>query len=1668
MGDQVDFTDVPGAWGDTLASNIDPANPGSVQNQLAQGLDESGYIVSISEEEKNAVGESFSSLGDALSGKNIDSNTSFRDFAGTTGTVATDVARQALQQLKDSLLAKRRVKIKSLINSVGACVTQTPQEFVDNLSTKFNEFTRSLPETLTQLTLQFGSAVASDPRFQESFADLEAVQYLSGVINEAYGLYNSVMTIVRKFEPYFPIIEIVVSAASIWATGGTSAAAFTSQSAQLAAQELKKAIPLIVTPLKNLLYNTEVEVPAFILGAIDFASSADAKTRFARNLEKAERWAMIDDASFEEVNRGLKFPSRFASITAQIGTSPTTSAFVRNILKKVTPSNLTYELFRPVDLTDVSSRRTARPSSGSNGLGFVSFTDQDIKKISGKIIDSKDTTASFYADRQMFKLVIEQLKEDGCIIDLDAQAYDEYRTFILGEGDRAAFKRINDRITAYHEILALVLGEVRANITEEIPVIDFYRKSETSLTSRYTDDTHFNSTIAITDRPRDGAGAYMITASDILGSNPPIFNINLAVSSYQVAEFFYTSASRIAEEKNLIVEYNTQPKPTAPGILNGLFSIPKTRDNYGNIIEWQWIDERATMPGVTDNLPLGTKYTPYHIWDGQVDLENRKIVARPLFTSTPGFDGLASEYFADITTFIQTEIVSRFSIPANLWQTLGGKIDTVTLKSYAKNAAVQRRMYSSSRASNKALGWFRAIHKTITSIKFWGTKPQPTPSPVLSSLVRGGHVKLVQEKSRYPEKLKNLVLDPATWMSKVQNIGGKTWVVLNATTAAADESILVYQGKRYTTDLEARALQEMLGHPKAVYAATVKDWTSSSIRKTLIANITVISPFELLKNNLKHSDGVTTTILYDSGDGTKLSSDLWLVSTKNLGFSLADNGRLALCILHSNTKALVFQVTQISYFDTAAITAGNYRVITDSYTYEYENGVSPLEEKPKITIVGPACWLYKLSPVQVSDPSIRDSFYPLRYPSDFFAISNPATGSFKKDNIEDLYGMTITVSLPELAPGKSYADYSKYGVSLGVMSNLLNKTAISNFIKGKLQNRPIIDVVGANDIPLSKMKDLVTPWLKAEDTLRWFAKSSIPELANLVKQLPVMKQIADTVDAIINGKELITAEKCAVIDSLLGNNSTPWFSIGNGPSDTVSEETLSVLVTTIKEALEGKATNGAGVPLRYLPGDNNVIGRPDSLYFQRYLFLNNRLNRSEGPLAKAEMLLYNWNLLKKSNIFKSQQLYAYAPYLDALPVASMDDLIYLPPEEGSTSGAFYIKEIVDAVRGQIHDKCLLICAPCPVRNDCPFFDEASVLRKYMPTAEHLNLWFKDNELDLLVYEIDEVTGEPYLNLSCGTSRISAAAMKDRHKLYTEIIRDPEKELDLDSVREEIAKRVPGFYLDKDRYVDNLDWLTGGRYGSLKLASSKGEVSNDPRKHSYLYNALFIRDEETYFKYAPTPNAYNVSLNVIEGNTPKTYTGSVRIKEPVELILFDGISGESEVYLISDDTKDANGIPINPFIYLGLLKDLIYDFDFDRSDTSITDPDDPRKWPTAADIAQWCVNEYKWMDPTPDQYWMQNIQKLSRADRTTGSKVINLPGRPRIGDVVDPLISEPPAVEDIVRGKPMIKNYINFVRRLRIRLDSIQWAKSGKPEDIETAKRTLIAMKTKLRLAVLKK
>ena len=339
---------------------------------------------------------------------------------------------------------------------------------------------------------------------------------------------------------------------------------------------------------------------------------------------------------------------------------------------------------------------------------------------------------------------------------------------------------------------------------------------------------------------------------------------------------------------------------------------------------------------------------------------------------------------------------------------------------------------------------------------------------------------------------------------------------------------------------------------------------------------------------------------------------------------------------------------------------------------------------------------------------------------------------------------------------------------------------------------------------------------------------------------------------------------------------------------------------------------------------------------------------------------------------------------------------------------------------------------------------------------------------------------------------------------------------------------------------DISWLTNARYGTIEVNSNAPSLNNqyqelDLRPYTYLHNAVYVFDEETEFSYRPSPDFYNINdlyLTDTSG-TEHRYGGRTRIWLPSTLKAFAEASPGDDVYLVSDDTMDSNRQPLVPIVYLDTIENLrkagrtAFNLNT-NADEGIELMSDKTQY--ASDIARWSVAVCKnhnanWpADPNAplsqtshhslaenqDQYWMEELTKKVYVDPQkytgwiAGEDIINgqhksytyitVPGRPRIASgYAEPLIDpDNPDESAILSGKPVVANYINFIRQFSIKLCSydpehpddqtkvvwyIKWIKDlpTKPEDwtakqikaVEEKKRTLALMKTNLRLVIIK-
>lgn len=464
----------------------------------------------------------------------------------------------------------------------------------------------------------------------------------------------------------------------------------------------------------------------------------------------------------------------------------------------------------------------------------------------------------------------------------------------------------------------------------------------------------------------------------------------------------------------------------------------------------------------------------------------------------------------------------------------------------------------------------------------------------------------------------------------------------------------------------------------------------------------------------------------------------------------------------------------------------------------------------------------------------------------------------------------------------------------------------------------------------------------------------------------------------------------------------------------------------VKTALEGTSKNGnENYFVKFEPGDEEVTGRPNSLYYERYLYLNSRLNKASGSLYKAAIFAQARKHQDVNDKIEDQLETLNRKYFTVVPVEWATELAYFKPqmlEKMNTyfPGKFYYKAQLEEMAQQINGRCMLTCGYCPVKSECPFYGEDEVLKMSCMSAPSIDLYVKDNVPDLLYYDEgmtkEDDNGESIVvgrspelyyeeedigsreeldhNLIKKMSKPYASVAKKlaSSKVTTGLIYEEDNSSqyrDLTTLEEDVRNALGGLDFDKE-LSSGLGWLTGGRWGTLqknKLAEPNSGLTNEEYpaenfpKNKYFYDAVFMNDEETEVLYTASQNWYDVSVTTAANNdsdgTPKTYKGKTRIKIPAALKAF-AERPNGDVYLVSDDLKDDQGNDITPIIYLGNVKDIEYAFDLREEGScqdEVTTSTDNRLYPK--DVAQWSINVAKgnclWDKIDPDAFIKQDLQ-----------------------------------------------------------------------------------------------
>ena len=445
---------------------------------------------------------------------------------------AESVITNQLNSLKEQLMETREVSIGTLLgmadtvhslswSDLGKVLSSNLKQVTSNilqvtlgsdssfLNDKGNLDYGSMLQTYLKSTLK--DTVLNNAEFGQTIVQLNTVQALTDVLAQGLSLYNNVKSISDKVEPYFPVVEITASFACAFMSGGGTAPQGASQASQLAMNYIKQLAATMIHPLKEKIFDYKVKVPRILLDLSNVHTSREAYQVWA---ESRELYSTEDpDKTYEEIKKFLS-DDFYSSTMNNLEWWNSVSGAIKKIdknLQDISASNQFANIMMAdiidkslgisgVDIPDTSNWMWAY-RGGHNYLVpagkdyidpleapvkdyTISVDEDDIIFMSKEIVDAEDDFTSFYTSRQLNKIIVDNMKLDGITCDSLRKTYDEEGTENNPTGSRKLFNTYNKIITDYHNILSSLYGEVRANVTESLPVIDYQHPEYTGW--RYT------------------------------------------------------------------------------------------------------------------------------------------------------------------------------------------------------------------------------------------------------------------------------------------------------------------------------------------------------------------------------------------------------------------------------------------------------------------------------------------------------------------------------------------------------------------------------------------------------------------------------------------------------------------------------------------------------------------------------------------------------------------------------------------------------------------------------------------------------------------------------------------------------------------------------------------------------------------------------------------------------------------------------------------------------------------------------------------------------------------------------------------------------------------------------------------------------------------------------
>lgn len=1698
------------------ASSLDPNSivDGDLAHELFSGT---GGV-------KDSFNTSVDSTVAAIGGAFSVSNEELNRVGAATQTAIGNATQKRLEELRSTLTRTRKVKLKALLD-IGASTAITPQEFAEALGEKTNKFVKTLPGVIKRLSYEFALDVASDPAFIEALSSLETVQRFAKAAEAFNQLYESSKAFAMVFDELFPLVDIAVDTALMVASGGTAGQKITMKIQQFLKIYTARVLVYLLGELKARVYDIQVTVPEIMLGALESFSSKEihdrtnewlastAQTTFGastinsyqtekRAVQNRTPWVRQTLGLTDSIVYGNAVGNKLADKIVPKITSKFGAAFVSGILRG---NALTATLMKPVTENSYWAARRLSESTGTDittskpsALVTNVLSERDIQSFSRVLVDALDTTGSFYVDYQMQRFVVKDLLNDGIIASTEIGVYDPDATEVSPDGFRKSFKQVNDLINKLHRLLEYSIGEKRPCIYESIPVVDFYRKSLTNFDYVYTDSSH-----RYIEKLERSSNDYATNINNaILEDSPHLLNLALVSNPPDaVAEYFFNTKKTSSPKATLVCAWpqdevedgHTKITTTAPGLLVGRYSWVSLRDAFEDPAEWTWYCDEST------EVPLGVMHNPKNLL-----ANGNAFIREPLATSNPSYNGKGTETATTIINWLPGFITSNSRAVSGIHSFVVGGASCI--------GDASADMLSSSDLSGVLRLYPNAtIDSSYTEVRD-GERDE-----IVWSFFRGKHKKRVPnyrtewtytvKKALYPNKLAKLSnIVPNEWTQFLSTEEGQSGYTLTlnmytdnvicagkgmpgyALIAPLDQvvqSILgftsSFQGYRKLVTTTTPNTYYGFGNSYSTTRLISEDLGDGRTRDREVTYdikapcVAIQTPLDLVQNIV---DGPQDVYVYSpSSQGLGSNGELYIISKNDLGIEpgvgsvdkivtlFGEDGLFAVeCVEATLVNPYDLGKIVLTFWEKEDETSQwsfLWKTVTKEFTADkiiYDLEDLNITEDPTtreyttdqlyIHKIGEACWVYKLQAIDVGNSELQPSFTPYSYPSAYFTTN---TKTKICDNtvseLKDAFGL---VGIPLLETGQSYADITVKGKRLSGLDNLFDVSNLNRPVYDLIKNLPFVRDADSNTlVTVDDMVDVLSVFIEATTTIETMSTASDDYLTNFCRiMIPRWRNIRDAIVACRDGG-LLKIEEYVQLDALLGNSLAtaskndswvgyqPIYSIRRRDSDVAFLKTcLEKIASEAKKALEGSGQT----PIQKLSSSSPLEGNPDNLYFQRYSALSARLHKVDGFLSKAATNISNWGLIQESNASKIASYSNVVRMVRAEPVIRMDELVVKFPEaEGDTTKWFY-KDSLQAVQDAVSNKCLLTCGECNVKLSCPYYDETAMLEKMTDLhAQTINLYLKDNQLEFLVYDSEDTL--PLFDKS--GARLNTTTLKKAHDVYTHILRS-ESDYSIEALREDLYAKFPDFKKGST-FIDSMDWISGGRYGSVEVLTN----TQDSKTYTWLYDAVFVRDTESCFVYTESSEAYPVTVSAFNGNEVTEYKGSVKILEPTSLNMFEGVSLDSEVYLASDDEYDIDGNLMTAAIYLGKISELEFDF-------VSTIPN--------SKVAQFAVNSYNQFDSKKNKLWMREIEDINYST----NEVSVIKGRERVSDVVELIYEKQiPDPEEAFRGKPILRNYENFIRRIRFNLSSIRWVRDPEApqSDIIQAQKRFAAMKTNIRLVV---